>query len=151
MKVVHDALPTMEVIGGNTFCVYCKAVLNRNIVETDIHILLECRVAKTVWQCINERLRAAFLKTIIVNKPTVFYKIGVGKPQAHLISEVNWALWKNRCSNVYDDTLNSHVSVLKFLFNRLRLISKVDKVLLSIRVYNQRWLGINEAIEALDV
>ena len=68
---------------------------------------------------------------------------------SHLISEVNWALWRNRCSNVYDDTLNSHVSVLKILFNRLKSISKVDKVILSIRAYNNRWLGLNQVIEAL--
>ena len=151
LKVVHSALPTMEVLGVNKMCIYCKEVLNINIVETDIHILLECTVAKAVWQCVNERLRAAYLNTIIVNKSTIFYKIGVDKPQVHLISEVNWSLWRNRCSSVYDGTLNSHVSVLKSLFSRLSLISKVDRAILSIRVYNQRWLGINQAIDALDI
>ena len=76
--------------------------------------------------------------------------MGMGKPQTHLVSEVNWALWKNRCSNVYEESLNGQVGVLKFLYYRLRLISKVDRVLLSIRVYNNRWLGLNQAIHALD-
>ena len=156
LKLVHGALPTMEIIGEtsvrfpNKWCYYCREVLNINIIETDIHILLECRIARTVWQCVNERLRAAFLDTIIVNKPNIFYKVEIGKPQTHLISEVNWALWKNRCSNIYEETLNSHNSVLKFLYYRLNLISKVDKVLLSIRVYNKRWLGLNQVTEALN-
>jgi hypothetical protein len=156
LKVVHKALPTMEVIGGtswkfpNKWCCYCKNILNINIVETDDHILLECKIAKSVWYCINERLRAAYLKTIVVTKQNIFYKIGLGKPQIHLISEVNWALWRNRCSNVYEGTLNSHTEVLKKLFYRLKLISKVDRVLLSVRVYNKRWLGINQAIDALN-
>ena len=98
----------------------------------------------------NQRLSQAHLDVIVVNEATIFYKQGIGKPQSHLISEVNWALWKNRCSNVYDDTLNSHVSVLKFLFHRLKVISKVDKVILSIRAYNNRWLGLNQVIAALD-
>ena len=75
----------------------------------------------------------------------------MGKPQTHLISEVNWALWKNRCSNVYDETLNSHTSVLNFLYYRLNLISRVDTVLLSIRVYNKRWCGLNQVAEALNI
>ena len=130
-------------------CVYCS-FFNVNIVETDIHIFLECRIARTVWHMINERLRAAQLDTIVVNKFNIFYKMGMGKPQTHLVSEVNWALWKNRCSNVYEESLNGQVGVLKFLYYRLRLISKVDRVLLSIRVYNKRWLGLNQAIHALD-
>ena len=76
--------------------------------------------------------------------------MGTGKPQTHLISEANWALWKNRCSNVYEESLNGQVGVLKFLYYRLRLISKVDRFLLSIRVYYKRWLGLNQAIHALD-
>ena len=155
LKLVHGSLPTMEVIGGNfrfpnKWCSYCKEILNINIVETDVHILLECRIAKTVWNIINERLRAAFLDIIVVNKLSIFYKIGLGKPQIHLISEVNWALWKNRCSNVYEETFNSYSTVLNSLTYRLNLISKIDKVLLSIRVYNTRWLGINQATQALD-
>ena len=156
-KLVHGALPTMDEIGGkstrfkNKFCYYCKEMLNFNYVETDVHVLLECSIAKAVWFRINDRLRAAHLDTIMVNKQTIFYKIGMATPQAHLVSEVNWALWTNRCSNVYDETLNSHFVVLKKLFYHLKLLSKVDKVLLSIRAYHNRWLGLNQAIEALDI
>ena len=124
-------------------------MLNLNIIETDVHIFLECTISRAVWHCINQRLRQAHLDVIEVNESIILYKKEMGKPQSHLISEVNWALWRNRCSNVYDDTLNSHVSVLKILFNRLKSISKVDKVILSIRAYNNRWLGLNQVIEAL--
>lgn len=157
LKLVHGALPTLQVIGGksrdfpNKWCVYCRNVLNINVIESDTHILLECVVAKNVWYCINDRLRSAFLTNITVNKSSMFYKIGLGNPQSHLVSEVNWALWVNRCSNVYEGNLNSHRCVLKTLFYRLKLDSKVDKVLLSVKVYNKRWLGLNEAIEAIDV
>ena len=151
LKVVHEALPTLQIMGGNKSCHYCKNMLNVNIDESDIHILIECRVAKLVWHCINERLRNAYLETITVNKLTVLYKIGVGKPQAHLISEVNWALWRSRCSHVYDGVLNTHHKVLKLLFYRLKLVSKIDKVLLSVRVYNKKWLGLNQAIQAIDI
>ena len=157
LKMVHGALSTMEVMGEksykfpNKWCCYCRNVLNINIVETDVHIFLECHIAKAVWHCINERLSAANLDNIVVNKFNLFYKVGMGKPQVHFISEVNWALWKNRCSNVYDETLNSHRAVMKIISYRLKLISKIDKVLLSIRVYNERWLGLNQAVEAINV
>jgi hypothetical protein len=114
LKVVHEALPTMEVIGGrslNKWCYFCKEMLNNNVVENDEHILLECPIAKSVWHCINERLKAAYMNTIVINKENIFYKIGQGKPQTHLVSEVNWALWTNRCSNTYENKLNSHTVV----------------------------------------
>jgi hypothetical protein len=154
--MVHGALPTMEVMGGKTlrfpnkFCQYCRNVLNINRIENDDHIFLECHIAKAAWHCINDRLRAAFLDTIMVNKSNIFYKIGMGKPQVHFISEINWALWRNRCSNVYEESLNGHRTVLALASHRLKLISKIDRVLLCIKVYNKRWLGINEAIDALN-
>ena len=146
----------MYVIGGKSSqfktkcCYFCKESLDMNIVETDMHIFVECRIARLVWHCINQRLQGAYLDTIVLNESNIFYKRGIEKPQSHLISEVNWALWKNRCSNVYDETLNSHTAVLKFLFNRLKLVSKIDKAILGIRAYNNRWLGLNQVIEALD-
>ena len=125
--------------------------MNKNIVETDVHILLECHIAKSVWFVINDRLKSAYLDVITINKHIIFYKIGVGKPQSHLISLVNWNLWKNRNSIVYDNTSTSHVSVLKKLFYDLKLTSDIDRVILSIKIYNKRWLGLNQAIEALDI
>jgi hypothetical protein len=150
LKIVHEALPTLNKISNNKSCLYCKEVLDSNIDESDTHILLDCRVTKLVWQCINDRLRNAHLDTIAINKCTIMYRMGIGKPQAHLISEVNWALWRSRCSHVYDGILNSHHKVLKLLFSRLKLISKIDKTLLCIKVYNKKWMGLNQAIEVLD-
>ena len=89
-------------------------------------------------------------KTIEVIEANIIYKINMVSPQSHLISEVNWALWKNRCSNVYDKTFVSHIGVVKSLFYRLQSISQVDKVILSIRAYTNRWLGLNQVIQALD-
>ena len=111
--------------------------------------LINCNIAKSVWFVINDKLRHGFLDVIEVNKLNILYKIGVGKPQSHLISEVNWALWTNRCSNVYEGTLNSHKSVLAKLYYRLKLYSKIDKIILSVRAYNDRWLGINQAVDVL--
>ena len=156
LKVVHGALPTLDVIGGNSvdlqskFCYYCKHKLGIDIIENSEHVLLQCVIAKSVWHCINERLKAAFLDTLVVNKDTVFYKIGVAKPQSHLISEVSWFLWKNRCINLYDKELNSHISVLKKLFHHLKMLSSVDKSILTVKGYNARWLGLNQAIDALE-
>ena len=155
LRLVHGALPTMEVIGGkslrfpNKYCSFCRNVLNINKVENETHILLECHIAKAVWHIINDKLKAAFLEPIVVNKYNIFYKIGMGKPQVHFISEINWALWRNRCSNVYDGQVNGHRAVLRLACYRLDLISRLDRVILGIKIYNQRWLGINQAIDAV--
>ena len=156
LKVIHAAVPTMEVIGGRSFkfktkyCVYCSKVLNISVVENVEHILIECIIARSTWFTINDKLRNGFLQPINVDKNTIFYKFGMGKPQNHLISEVNWALWCNRCTNVYEDEVNSHVGVVKKIISNLKKNSRLDKNILSIKVYNTRWLGLNQAIEAVD-
>ena len=63
---------------------------------------------------------------------------------------MSWFLWKNRCINLYDKELNSHISVLKKLFHHLKVLSSVDKSILTVKGYNARWLGLNQAIDALE-
>ena len=156
LKIVHEALPTMEIIGGkndskypNKFCAYCRFKFNSRLVENIEHILIDCSIARSVWHAVNDKLRLSFLQEISVEKKVICYKIGMAKPQSHLISEINWCLWNNRCSNVHDGTFNSHVAVLSQLSFRLNLLSKVDKVLLSVKKYNERWMGLNQAREAI--
>lgn len=155
-KLVHEGLPTLEVIGGKTieypdkFCRFCKHFLNINVKETILHIFLECRLATVIWHFINDRLKNAYLDVIELNEANIIYKIGMSKPKSYLISEINWALWKNRCKNVYEGEFISYVGVLKILLNRIETMSKVDKVILSIKVYNKRWMGLNQVIEALN-
>ena len=58
-------------------------------------------------------------------------------PQSDLISEVNGSLWKNRYFKVlYDKTVVQHIAVVKALFYTFESISQVDKVILSISLYN---------------
>ena len=156
LKVVHEALPTLEVIGGrnnvkfpNKFCTYCKGKFRKSIVESIEHILIDCSIARSVRHIIKDKLRCAYLNEIKIEKNIIFYKIGMGKPQSHLISEINWCLWTNRCSNVYDGTFNSHIAVLENIYYRVSLMSKIDKVLLSVKKYNAIWTGIDQAREAI--
>ena len=156
LRVVHDVLPTLEVIGGKSdkfrhkYCMYCLKVLNKEITEDTEHILINCTVAKSTWFVINDKLRQSHLDTINVNKNVIFYKLGVAKPQNHLISNVNWALWVNRCSNVYEDNINNHIAVTKKVIYSLKKNSRLDKTLLSVKIYNLTWIGLNQAIEAIE-
>ena len=111
---------------------------------------MECSLAKVIWHFINDRLKNVYLDCIELSEANIIYKIGMSKPKSYLISEVNWCLWKNRCLNVYEGEFKSHIGVLKILFNRIETMSKVDKVILSIKVYNKRWMGLNQVIEALN-
>ena len=156
LRVVHDVLATLEVIGGKSdkfrhkYCMYCLKVLNKEITEDTEHILINCTVAKSTWFVINDKLRQSHLDTINVNKNVIFYKLGVAKPQNHLISNVNWALWVNRCSNVYEDNINNHIAVTKKVIYTLKKNSRLDKTLLSVKIYNLTWIGLNQAIEAIE-
>ena len=108
-KLVHGALPTLEVMAKysnsfhNSSCHFCKEVFTRNVLENQEHIFITCCIARTVWHVINDRLRNNGLETIVIEKENLFYKADMSTPHAFFISEVMWALWKNRCKNLYEN------------------------------------------------
>ena len=154
-KVVHGILPTMQVMAGSErfrtpWCMYCRHVLGIFRVESDFHILVDCHIARVVWQCINDKLVAASLQAIEINRDTIFHKIGLNSAQVHFVSEVTYALWGARCKQVYEEVEQSHTAVLKKIRYILDLNSKIDAELFNARTYKNRWLGLNQAIEALE-
>ena len=154
-KVVHGILPTMQVMAGSQrfrtpWCMYCRHALGIFRVESDFHIFVECHIARVVWQCINDKLVAASLQAIEINRDTIFHKIGLNSGQVHFVSEVTYALWGARCKQVYEEVEQSHTAVLKKIRYILDLNSKIDAELFNARTYKNRWLGLNQAIEALE-
>ena len=151
-KIVHGALPTLEVMSKyslrfhNSWCPYCRFILGCCEVENEEHIFLTCHIAKAVWHVVNDKLKNNGMEVIKLTTQNIFYKADMRMPHAFFVSEVMWALWRNRCTNLYEDETNGKVVVLKYLKSRLILNSKIDKKLLAVKAYRNRWLGVNEVI-----
>ena len=148
-KLVHEALPTLEKMSKHcikyptSWCNFCKDILGVYSVENEEHIFLTCYIARAVWHVINDRLQNNGLEAIEIVKENIIYKPELRTPHYFFVSEVTWALWINRCTNLYQNQSNTQATVLSILRYHLTLNSKIDKKLLAVKAYRDRWLGLN--------
>lgn len=149
-KLAHKALPTLEVMSLHSnryhtgFCPFCREKFGVLEVENEEHIFVKCYIARAVWFNINYKLLNNGLDMVDDSAENLFYKADMSRVQGFFVSEVLWSLWINRCTNLYEGERNDHVVVLKILKERLLLNSKIDSNLLSIKIYRNRWLGVNQ-------
>ena len=148
-KLVHNLLPIFDRIGGdNKNCRFCIVKEGRNVRENVEHAFIECKVAKGVWDNFNIALRSQGVRVIDCDRETIIYKLGLDEWQSLLVSEVNWALWKNRNNNIKNNVGNNYggVSVvIKMVIARIGKLTKVDRVLMTSAKYRLRW-GVIEGI-----
>ena len=113
---MHGALPTLKsMYGSNSWCTFCRSFLGIYEVEDEEHIFLKCYIARAVWFRINDKLKNNSLMEIEISKENLFYKVNMRLPHAFFVSEVMWALWRNRCTNLYENESNSYKTVLIIL------------------------------------
>ena len=150
-KMINNLLPVSSIIGhgGNDkFCKYCLLKRNLQVVESVEHVFISCIVAKMVWAKLNLEFHKKGMGGIEVDRETILYKIGIQGDKVLLVSEVNWALWKNRNNNVHSvaNNLGSAVVVHKVYHARFEKLMKVDRVVLSGTKFRKRWGGIETIV-----
>ena len=120
-----------------------------NFVETMEHIFVDCPVAVFLWGQINLSLRMGGLEPVKSDVSTLIYKIGLDGKYGMFVSEVNWALWKNRNKNMKDEGYGYQgASKVKADFvARMGRLSKVDRACLTPGRYRVRWETINFMLE----
>lgn len=152
-KMINDLLPLYGKIGGNKkYCRYCKNKYDFEILETMEHLFIECVVAVRVWGEINRRYHGIGTGGIDLDRDSVIYKIGLRGEKVILVSEVNWALWKNRNNNSREQGVNlaGSIAVRGMYVARIGKLMKVDRSILSGVKFIERWGIMGEFIDAVN-
>ena len=152
-KMVNNLLPIYSMIGGNEkHCRYCRKKYGTNNEETLDHLFIDCGVASMVWGKINMKLRRQGMVGIDTERGTIIYKLGLSKDIALLVSEVNWALWKNRNNNSREVASLGGALVVRCMFvKRIEKLMRIDRVLLSGAKFRGRWGVVEEIMRLISV
>ena len=150
-KMNNNLLPIFGIIGGNNkFCRYCKNKIGFEITETMEHVFMECLIPTVVWRKINRILHSKGLAGIEIDRETIIYKLGIKHERIILVSEVNWALWRNRNSNSFEENNTEGALVVRKMYvNRLEKLVRIDKAVLSAVKFRERWEMVGGISEIL--
>ena len=149
-KIVHNLLPLAGITGDyNSACTYCRKKNKINNWESREHLFIGCAVSSTVWGRINMKLHRLGMGGVELDRKTIIYKLGLDEQLSVLVSEVCWALWRNRNNNVrvIGNNLGGALVVREMYAKRIKKIMQVDRVVLTPVKYRNRW-GFMERIIA---
>ena len=155
---VWNVLPTNSrmheqnlALGRDENCSYCRRGGNGEFSENFSHIFRKCEIAVTVWNRINTALTLAGEETVSLDWKDLTFKWHMSHSRVLLISEVMFALWKNRNANTYQDVSQNAFAVLPEIKYKLNLLSAIDRKNPNItnQFYNIFWGGLNKLLTEL--
>ena len=149
-KMVNNLLPLYNIIGerGEKYCRYCRKKSGLNNLETMEHVFIGCIVASMVWGRINLKLHRRGIVGIDLGVDTIIYKLGMPGELVLLVSEVNWALWKNRNNNnaVIGNNVGGAKVVREMFSKRIKKLLRVDRKILKANKFKERWGEMDKII-----
>lgn len=134
-RVVHGILQVKSRISNGAHKMFddgmclCCSKIGRFEIETIEHLLLDCGVAKIVWNKINTALFKANLQEIELSPEVIIARRGLGAETNYIAAEVAWALWVARINEEKDGTKKTWKGVISSFKFRLNLRRYVDLTL----------------------
>ena len=131
-KVVHGILSTnYRISKGERKIVAdgkcsCCSRLGRDEDETIEHLLIECWVAKIVWNKVNFALRSAGLNEVSKIPEEIIARVHLNKAVNYIVAETGWAIWRIRCNDVFDNHKRTWQQAIFILRRRLNLRYIID-------------------------
>ena len=134
--------------GRIKLCSYCR-YFNERIEEDWSHIFRYCEVAETVWNRVNLALRKIGDPGISMDWKVLVFKWFLPPQKVLLISEVLFAIWKNRNTNKHQNQHQGPFVVLKKIKYKLNLLSAIDRRSMQHNKYDAFWSDLNKFLGEL--
>ena len=107
-RVVHGVLLTKyRILGrqvkiiGDGKCACC-ARIGRDEDETIEHLLIDCWIAKSIWDRVNNALFRSGMQEIDVQPEQIVARMRLGRDENYIAAETAWAIWTIRLAEELD-------------------------------------------------
>ena len=132
----------------NPWCVLCLAHGdNIHVWESVEHLFLRCPVALFAWERVNSALRLMGSNEIDINIDVIRFRKELRSFENKIVSEVCFAIWKNRCNQYYDNAGGDGWEICSLVRISLCCNSEIDRGILTTKKYHACWGKINRWLE----
>ena len=152
-RVVHGVLLTKyRILGGRVKIMgdgkcACCARIGRDEDETIEHLLIDCWIARLIWDRVNTALFRSGLQEIDVQPEQIVARMGLGRDENYIAAETAWAIWTIRLSEELDGERRTWKKGFYRLKSRLNFRQHLDIKLQK----RQKWIKMEVFLRNLGV